>query len=219
MLQENTFKFLKTLKKNNNKAWFDTHKESYLAAKMDFENLVEKIIVELGKIDIDISLLKVKDCTFRIYKDVRFSKDKTPYKTNMAAGFNRGGKKVHAPGYYFHLEPGSNFIGGGMWMPSTEELKKVRQEIDYNFKEFNSILSDKKFIKLFGKMEDENALSRPPQGYNANNPAIEYIKMRSFIVGKEIPDETVLSKNLLKEIMTTFITMKPLIDFLNKALD
>lgn len=221
MLQATTIRFLKNLRKNNNKPWFDAHKEDYLAAKADFESLVEKVIAEYSKTDPSIAGLQVKDSVFRIYKDVRFSKDKTPYKPNFAASFNKGGKKVHLPGYYLHVEPGDRcFCGGGIWMPEAPEMKKIRQEIDYNFKEFRSILEEKNFRKLFGDLEDESALSRPPQGYSAGNPAVKYLKMRSFIVSREsFTDQELVSPKLLKEIIKTFSAMKPLVDFLSRALD
>lgn len=220
MLQANTIKFLKNLRKNNNKPWFDAHKNDYLAAKEDFEALVKEVIEVYSKTDTSLSGLQVKDCVFRIYKDVRFSKDKTPYKVSMAASFNKGGKKVHLPGYYLHIEPGGNcFCGGGIWLPDAPELKKIRQEIDYNFKAFRSIITEKTFGKLFGKMEDESALSRPPQGYDGDNPAIEYLRMKSYIVGRGFTDEELASSKLLKEVVKTFTAMKPLIDFLSRALD
>ncbi len=220
MLLASTVKFLKNLRKNNNRPWFDAHRNDYLAAKEDFEALVKKVIEEYSKMDTSLAGLQVKDCVFRIYKDVRFSKDKTPYKVSMAASFNKGGKKVHLPGYYLHIEPGGNcFCGGGIWLPEAPELKKIRQEIDYNFKEFHSIITEKNFLKLFDKLEDEGALSRPPQGYDAGNPAIEYLKMKSYIVSRGFTDEELTSSRLLKEIIKTFSTMKPMIAFLQKAMD
>src|SRR6188768_1481751 len=143
MLQPSTLKFLKSLNKNNNKPWFEEHKVDYQDAKADFESVVQQILDGLYKVEPELVGLQVKDCTFRIYKDVRFAKDKTPYKTNMGASFSPGGKKTPRPGYYFHLEPGGNtFAGGGMWMPEAAVLKKVRQEIDYNFEEFQQIISN-----------------------------------------------------------------------------
>lgn len=220
MLQPSTLKFLKDLGKHNNKPWFEAHRAQYLAAKEDFEELVIKLIAALGKVDENILGLDVKDCTFRIYKDVRFSKDKTPYKTNMGAGFNLGGKKVHFPGYYFHLEPGGySFAGGGMWMPMAPELKKIRQEIDYNLEEFEKIILDKNFQKTFGQLQDEGALSRPPLGYNAKNPAIEYLKMKSFVVSVGIDDRTLTSPQLISTITRAFTLMKPFVHFLQRALE
>src|SRR5258706_6428020 len=140
MLQPATIKFLKDLKKNNNKPWFEKNKLIYLDAKEDMEAFVQQVIDGLGKIDPDIAPLLPKDCVYRIYRDVRFSKDKTPYKTNMGASLNRGGKKMPTAGYYFHCEPGRNLAGGGLWMPQAPELGKVRQEIDYNFAQWQKIL-------------------------------------------------------------------------------
>lgn len=220
MLQPATITFLRQLKRHNDKAWFDTRKEQYLAAKADFDELTAAVISGLGTSDPDLSGLRVKDCVFRIYKDVRFSRDKTPYKTHFAAAFNKGGKKVHFPGYYFHAEPGGlTYCGGGIWRPGADELRKIRQEIDYNYDEFVSIVSNPKFLRLFGALEDEDSLVRPPQGYGEDNPAIVYLKMRNYIAGAGFTDEALTSKGLLKKIDTAFQTMKPLIDFLGRALE
>lgn len=220
MLQPSTLTFLRQLKRHNEKPWFDAHKDQYLAAKTDFDELVQQIITTYGLTDPDIGTLQVKDCVFRIYKDVRFSKDKTPYKTHLAAGFNRGGKKAHYPGFYFHAEPGGNtFCGGGIWRPAGPELKKIRQEIDYNYEEFLSIIQGKKFSRMFGKLEDADSLMRPPQGYDENNSAIEYLKMRNYITGIPFTDADLTSSNLLKKIVSAFTTMKPFIDFLGRALE
>lgn len=220
MLQPATLTFLRQLKRHNEKTWFDAHKEQYLAAKADFDAFVGQIIHAFGETDPDIGNLQVKDCIFRIYKDVRFSKDKTPYKTHFAAGFNRGGKKVHYPGYYFHAEPGGyTYCGGGIWHPATPELKQIRQEIDYNYDEFLSIVRDKKFTRLFGTLEEDDKLVRPPQGYEEDNPAIEYLKMRNYITGVGFTDEDLTSKTLVKKVTHAFTVMKPFIDFLGRALE
>lgn len=220
MIQPSTLTFLRQLKKHNTRPWFDEHKDRYLEAKSDFESLTEQLIAGLGKTDLGIGALGLKDCVFRIYKDIRFSHDKTPYKTHFAAGFNKGGKKVHFPGYYFHLEPGGyTFCGGGIWHPDASELKKIRQEIDYNYDEFRSIVRDRKFVRLFGDLDPEGSLTRPPQGYTADNPAIEYLKMRNFIAGTGFPDEVLTNKALPQKILRTFLTMKPLIDFLSRAIE
>ena len=137
MLQISTLKFLKDLKKNNTKEWFDANRKIYESAKQNFEALVQTVITQHGEKDEEIIALKPKDCMFRINRDVRFSKDKSPYKTNFGAFINRGGKKSIYAGYYFHCEPGENFVGGGLWMPMPDALKKVRQEIDYCFDEFS----------------------------------------------------------------------------------
>jgi len=220
MLQAATIKFLKDLKKNNNKPWFEKNKSVYLDAKEDMEAFVQQVIDGLGKIDPDIAPLQPKDCVYRIYRDVRFSKDKTPYKTNMGASLNRGGKKMPTAGYYFHCEPGRNLVGGGLWMPQAPELNKVRQEIDYNFAEWQKILKAPSFRKVFPEgLDQEDMLSRPPKGYDEENPAIEFLKLKSFIVTRTLSDAEMQSRSALKEILKTFGAMKEFIYFLNRAFE
>jgi uncharacterized protein (TIGR02453 family) len=165
--------------------------------------------------------LKPKDCMFRINRDVRFSKDKSPYKTNMGAFINRGGKKSIYAGYYFHCEPGNNFVGGGLWMPMPNELKKVRQEIDYCFDEFSKIVSNKKFKTIYGNVHegDDMKLSRPPKGYDESNPAIEFIKLKSFIAMQKLDDKDMTDKNISSKIANAFDALQPMIKFLNRALE
>ena len=219
MLQPSTFKFLKDLKKNNNKPWFDAHKKEYEAAKEDFENLVTGILAGLGKTEPAFKELKAKDCIFRIYRDVRFSKDKTPYKSHFGASFSKGGKKHLAGGYYLHAEPGSIFIGGGMWMPEADALKKIRQEIDYNLKDFRKIVNAAAFKKTFGALSEEEKLKTTPKGYTDDNPAIEYLKLKSFVATSKMDDKELSDKNAAANCVKVFNTMKPLIDFLNAAVE
>jgi uncharacterized protein (TIGR02453 family) len=221
MLQPTTLKFLKDLKKNNNKPWFDAHRKQYEEAKTDFASFIQILIDKHGKKDESIAHLKAKDCTFRINRDVRFSKDKSPYKDNMGAYMSRGGKKSPFGGYYFHCQPGRCFVGGGLWMPMPPDLNKVRQEIDYNFSEFKKILSSKKFKSLYGDLsrDKEYVLTRVPKGYDADNPAAEYLKMKSFVSMASLKDADITSKDLLNKTVTAFETLQPLIDFVNHALD
>jgi uncharacterized protein (TIGR02453 family) len=219
MLQPSTFKFLKSLRLNNNKVWFDEHKSDYQHAKVDFESTVQQLIDGLAKQDPVLQGLQVKDCIFRIYKDVRFSKDKTPYKAHFGASFQPGGKKAATAGYYFHLEPGNkSFAGGGIWMPAGPELKKIRQEIDYNFQEFEQIISNKEFIRHFGKVEGET-LKTAPQGYAPDNPAINYLKLKSVLVERPFSDEVCTQPAVVRDILKTFSVMQPLVQFINRALD
>src|SRR4028118_1250631 len=159
MLLPGTIKFLKELKKNNNKPWFDENRPLFEAAKTNFENFVQTILNAYAKKDTDLATLKVKECVFRINRDVRFSKDKTPYKANMGASLNRGGKKSPFAGYYFHCEPEQSFAGGGLWMPMPPQTKKVRQEIDYCFPEFRSIVQSAKFKTIYGDLEKTSEYS------------------------------------------------------------
>ncbi len=219
MLQQTTLDFLKKLGKNNNKAWFDKNRDTYEAAKADFETFVEAIKNQLAKIEPALADQKPKDMIFRIFRDVRFSKDKTPYKAHFGAYFSRAGRKSPDAGYYLHIQPGNkNFIAGGLWMPEGPLLKATRQEIDYNLEEFNSILNKAAFKKLYKSLEGEK-LKTLPQGYTADNPAIEYLKMKSFIVSTKLEDKDLLAKTAVSKIFAAFNTMQPLVNFLNRAID
>lgn len=221
MIQQQTLQFLKSLKKNNKKEWFDKNRGRYDEAKKNIEETTAEIIKRLSKTDESIAHLQARECMFRINRDVRFSKNKAPYKTNMGVYFSKGGKKGIQAGYYFHIEPGAAFIAGGLWMPMPEELKKVRQEIDYNFEEFNKIISAKTFKGLFGDLDRSEGytLRRIPKGYEENNPAIEYLKLKSFIVTRKIPDDELSAKDAEKKVAAYFEKMKPFIDFLNRAVE
>ncbi len=220
MLQLSTIKFLKDLKKNNNKSWFDANRKAYDAAKADFTGFIQTVIDNHGKKDTSIAHLQAKDCIFRINRDVRFSKDKSPYKTNMGASINSAGKKSLTAGYYFHIEPGGAFTGGGLYMPMPDQMKYIRQEIDYNWKEFQKIIGNKQFKTVYGDLYtgDDMKLARPPKGYEADNPAIEYIKLKSWIGFHQLSDSDLNSKALLKKIIVSFEALQPLINFLNTAL-
>jgi uncharacterized protein (TIGR02453 family) len=220
MLQPSTLKFLKSLKKNNNKTWFDAHRKEYESAKIDFENFIQKVLEKHAKKDPDLKELTAKKCMFRINRDIRFSKDKSPYKSNLAASMDKGGKKSGFAGYYFHCEPGKNFIGGGLWMPSTDNLKRVRQEIDYCFDEFKKIITHKKFKSVYKDLYEEEGvkLNKIPQGFQKDNPASEYLKLKSWLAIAELKDAEITSKGLLNKTLNALEALQPLVKFLNRAL-
>jgi uncharacterized protein (TIGR02453 family) len=220
MLEKSTVKFLKDLKKNNNREWFERNKTRYLEAKSDMENFTWQLIKGLSDFDTEIanSNLNTKKCTFRIYRDVRFSKDKSPYKTNMGSFFNIGGKKVHNAGYYFHLQPKNVFIAGGAWMPESKDLKLIRDKIIINYYEFEKILNNKAFRKYFPEgLDTEEKLKKIPKGFNENHPAAEYIKLKSFTVTHFLPDDLIYKKGLVQYVLNGFKSMQPFIKFLNNA--
>ena len=221
MLEPQTLKFLTQLKKNNNKPWFDAHRAQYEAARIDFSNFIQLVIDALQKTDTTITGMTSKECMFRINRDVRFSKNKQPYKNHLAAFVVRGGKKSGFAGYYFHCEPGNSFVGGGLWQPDTQPLKNVRQEIDYNWDEFQSIVKEKTFKKIYGDIYkgDDIKLTTVPKGYEKDNPAIEYLKLKSFIAETKIADEELIKSSLHKKTVTAFQTLQPLVNFINKALE
>lgn len=218
MLQPATISFLTKLNKNNNKNWFDGHRKEYEAAKQDFEELVTQLHGELSKVEPGMSEQRAKDSIFRIFRDVRFAKDKTPYKDHFGAYFSRAGRKAPDAGYYIHIQPGKAFVAGGLWMPEAPLLKATRQEIDYNLDELQSILKQPTFKKHFKKLEGEQ-LKTLPQGYTADNPAIDYLKMKSFIVSTPIDDKDITSRTFVPKVVKLFSVMKPLVDFLNRGLD
>jgi uncharacterized protein (TIGR02453 family) len=220
MLKKNNIKFFTALKENNNKAWFELNRTWYEDTRLQFEKLVDDLIKGISSFDKDISDLLVKNCTFRQYRDVRFSKDKRPYKINMGAYFNKGGKKINTAGYYFHFEPGKSMIAGGLWMPESPQLAKVRQEIDYNLQEWQSKITNPGFKKQFREgLSKDDKLIRAPKGYDESDPAIEYLKLKSFIAKEILTDEELLSAGLLKRMLTSYRSLKPLVDFLNRASD
>ena len=220
MLQSSTVKFLKDLSKNNNKPWFDANRKKYEDAKTDFAGFIQTIIDKHGKKDAGIAHLKAKDCMYRINRDIRFSKDKTPYKNNIGAYMNQEGKKSILGGYYFHCQPGRSFAGGGLWMPMPPELSKVRQEIDYNLDAFKKIIGSKKFKTIYGDLsnEAEYMLSRVPKGYDADNPAAEYLKRKSFVVMTPIKDTDLVSKDLSKKVLEAFEALQPMLKFINESI-
>ena len=222
MLQSSTIKFLNNLKKNNNKPWFEKNRKVYEEAKADFAKFIQAVIDQHGKKDTSIKSLVAKDCLFRINRDVRFSKDKSPYKSNFGASINKGGRKAeNSAGYYFHLEPGGSFAGGGIWMPMPDELKKVRQEIDYNFADFKKIIGSKKFKSVYGDLSKsaEYTLSRVPKGYEPDNPAAEYLKLKSYVAMVKITDTDLSSKMLVKKTIAAFEALQPLIEFINESMN
>jgi len=164
MLQSPTLKFLKDLQKNNNKAWFDAHRQLYETAKTDFYALVEKLIPATAKFDAPIGQLAVKQCVFRINRDVRFSKNKAPYKNNMACYFNQAGKNGLGAGYYLHIEPGKSFAAGGIWVPEPQVLAGIRQEIDYNFTDWKKVIENKAFKKTYRRNKKQRHAGKASQG-------------------------------------------------------
>lgn len=213
------FKFLQSLSKNNDRTWFEKNKGTYLQAKENFDAFVSAFLNELIKFNPDMAGLNPKKLAFRIYRDVRFSKDKKPYKTNMGAGFSPGGKMIQEPGYYLHIEPGNkSFIAGGLYMPDPANLGKIRQEIDYSGERLEKILKDKKFTKWFKGFDDFDKLKTVPKGYAKDHSRLDWLKHKSFIVSHPFTDKEVTEKGFLKNITNASLAMKPLNEFLKEAI-
>lgn len=210
-------KFLSGLEKNNTKEWFHENNDTYQNLRSEFIEFVGELIEEVSTFDKGVAGLDPKKCIFRINRDIRFSKDKSPYKNNFGAAMGEGGKKTEKAGYYFHAEPGKSFIAGGIWMPSSEVLTNIRQEIDYNQKEFKNLIEAKDFKKYFGELEGES-LKTAPKGYTTDHPMIEVIRQKSFVMTHYFEDKELMEIKA-KEVAKIFEKMKPVNEFLNRSFD
>lgn len=217
-MSKNYLKFLTALSENNSKTWMDENRDWYLKTREEFLKDVEEILHAITVWEPALSAFKAKDCVFRQNRDIRFSANKNPYKSNLAAYFSVGGKKSDGPGYYLHIQPGKSFLAGGVWMPGTEVLKNIRQEIDYAGAELKSILSDKNFSNTFGELEGER-LKTSPRGYDADHPYIDYLNHKSFIVSQPVADKEIASGDFKQKALTSFKLMKPFHEFLARASD
>ncbi len=221
MIQKATLDFLKDLKKNNAKEWFDPNRAAYDEAKKDFLELIQQLINGISEFDKGVAdaHLDPKKCIMRINRDVRFSKNKDPYKTNFFAFINEGGKKSNQAGYYFQLQPGSSFAGGGVYMPSNPDLNKFRQEIDYNFKEWEKIIEGEPFKKVFtSELETPASLVRTPKGFADDSPALEYLKMKGYYTKSDFSDAELKSSDFVAAALKSYRAVRPLVAFLNRAL-
>ena len=218
MITKATFDFLSLLKENNNREWFQENKKSYENAKKEVESFVAGLIPELAKLDPSIQSPDVKDCMFRIFKDVRFSKDKSPYKTNFGAFIGRGGRKTTLPGYYIHFEPGESMIAGGVYLPQPDVLKLIRNEIYFNSAEFRKIIESKDFKKYFGQLDEFDKMKKAPREFPADFPDLDLLKYRSIIVSQSVTDGKVLSADYDKYILEVAKAMQPLHAFLYRAI-
>ncbi|HLO44960.1 MAG TPA: DUF2461 domain-containing protein [Leadbetterella sp.] len=211
--------FLKDLKANNNKEWFTANKGRYETAKAEFETFITELFARIAVFDPSIGHLKAKECIFRIYRDVRFSKDKSPYKTHFGAHISIAAKKseIHTrSGYYIHIEPGDSMLAGGAYLPQGDWLKGIRQEIDYNGADLVKILENPDFKKTFGEIEGEK-LARMPKGYPEDHQYIELLKMKSFLATHKLKDSDLTKDNFTETAAKVFETLKPLGDFLNRS--
>ena len=210
--------FLAALRENNNKAWIEAHQADYQKARNTFIDIADFLIKGMVALDKDIVGLEPKRCIFRINRDIRFSKDKSPYKTNMGAYLTPGGRNSGYAGYYLHLEPQNrSFVAGGIYQPSTDALKKIRQEIDYNGDDLHAIVENPNFRKLFGNLQGEK-LKKPPQGYDAENPQVELLKMKSFLALHPVQDNIATQQDFLPQVLALFKALIPLNQFLNTAI-
>jgi len=222
MISKETLKFLKDLKVNNSKEWLDESREKYELAKNDILALTAELITSISGIDKTISVahLDPKKCITRLNRDLRFAKDKTPYKTDYYIVVNKNGKNSPAAFYYLHIEPANCFVGGGVYNPQPEQLKKIRQEIDYSLDEWTAMISNKIFKKTFPSgINNSGVLSRTPKEFDEASPASEFLKMKGFYTMEQLTDKEMISSDTLSKIVSYFKTTKPLVDFLNRAIE
>ncbi len=222
MLSKETFQFLEDLKANNNRDWFLENKKRYDALKKEYHQLIADLLDVVKPLDPSLELLEIKNCTFRINRDIRFSKDKSPYKNHLGIWLSPSSvtKSVESSGYYLHIENGSCFVGGGLYNPMPEQLQKIRKEINFFYEDLEEIINDKTFQSTFVNLnrEESTTLKKPPRGYEKDNPAIEYLKLKSFTATQKIDSKLPLQKDFVALIAQKMIVLKPLNDFLNRAL-
>lgn len=214
-LDKSVFDFLKKLKKNNDRDWFNAHKNEYVEQHEKMIAFADALLKEMNKHD-QIETANGKKSLHRIYRDIRFSSDKTPYNTHFGGGFKRATAALRG-GYYYHIEPGNSFVGGGFWGPSPEDLKRIREDIALNGDELKAILKSKKFKATFGELWGE-ALKTAPKGFDKEHPHIDLIKMKQFLISKSFTDAEVLAPDFHKKMAAAFKEMRPFFDYMSLAL-
>lgn len=215
LILPSSLNFLKLVKKNNNRDWFSEHKERYLSELSQLEAFATALLTEMNRHDV-IETASGRASLHRIYRDTRFSKDKTPYKTNWSGSFSRAGK-ARRGSYYFHIEPGNSFVAGGFWGPNPPDLKLIRDELAWDATPLRTILASKSFRSTFGNLEGEQ-LKTAPKGYDPAHPAIDLLRYKQFLLRKRFTDAEVLSANFVHKASAAFKAMRPFLDFMSEVL-
>ena len=220
MLSKTSLQFFSDLKANNNRDWFLENKKTYENFKKEFQSLIGSLLNEMKPLDAKLEALEIKNCSFRINRDIRFSKDKSPYKSHFSIWMSTDKSNKNAPGYYIHYEKGKSFIAGGMYGPEPTELKKIRKEIEFFYDDLKQILNKKEFKTEFNELnEDENSkLKRAPKDFDPEHEAIEFLKLKSFVAISKLDDSDFLNKDFAEKICKKLILLKPLNEFLNRAI-
>jgi uncharacterized protein (TIGR02453 family) len=220
MIKQSTFDFISELIENNDRVWFADNKDRYDEAKENINGFAGQILEETKKFDTSISPdLSAKKCVMRIYRDIRFSKDKTPYKNNFGIGISSSGKSGNTPGYYIQIQPDNNFIAGGLWVPESTQLKSIRQEIDYNTQDLLDTLNSKSFKNYFGELDQEYQLKTTPKDYSANHPYIDLLKLKSFTVSHQLKNKDFMGNDAVKKVVDVLKEIYPLTLFLKQAIN
>lgn len=219
MISKNLFQFLRELKQNNHREWFYEHKPVYQIVRKQFEQFVAQTILDIAQFDESIKNIEPKQCIFRINRDIRFSKDKSPYKTNFGAFIAPGGRKGGYPGYYIHLEPENCFLAGGIYMPPPDRLKAIRTEIFENTDQFKEIINHKDFKFHFKEIEGNEMLKTAPKGFPKEFEDIDLLKYKHYTVIKKVPEDLVTSENFADEVTKTFNALYPFNRFINEGIN
>ena len=215
-LSQSNLDFLIQLEKNNNRDWFTENKKRYEKEHAQIVEFADELLGKMNQHD-SIETPTGKKSLYRIYRDVRFSKDKSPYKTHWSGGFRRATKQLRG-GYYFHIQPnGQSFIGGGFWEPNKEDLQRIREDIERDPSELQAILADPNFVNTFGKLEGEQ-LKTAPKGFDKEHPAIDLLRFKQFIFGRNFTDAEVLQANFVDVANDTFKKMRPFFDYMSDVL-
>lgn len=214
-IHPSSFRFLNTLAQNNNREWFNDNKDQYLNELQQVEIFADALLAKLNTHDL-IETPSGKKSLHRIYRDTRFSHDKTPYKTNWSGGFKRATKQRRG-GYYYHIEPGNTFIAGGFWGPVPQDLKRVRDDIAFDPAPLRKILKSKTFINRFGTLKGEQ-LKTTPKGYEATHEAVDLLRYKQFLLIRQFSDKEVLSEHFLEEASLTFKDMRPFFNYMSDVL-
>jgi uncharacterized protein (TIGR02453 family) len=221
MITKEALQFINDLIANNNTEWMHDNKKRYESYKKDYHQFIASVLAEMKPLDKSLEPLEVKNCTFRINRDIRFSKDKSPYKNNMGIWMSQNKNRKNSPGYYIHYEKGNCFIAGGCWCPEPNELKQIRKEIEFFHDDLEAIIANKNFKSNFLNLsrEDNNVLKNAPKGYDPEHPAIELLKLKSFTASLKIDEKLFTDTSFSKTIAQKLIALKPLNDFLSRALE
>lgn len=215
VIHESGFTFLNKLKKNNNREWFNAHKEEYLEELKHVEAFAQALLNDLNVHD-HIETASGKKSLYRIYRDTRFSEDKTPYKTKWSGHFTRA-TKYRRGGYHFNIEQGNTYVAGGFWGPVPEDLKRIREDIAFDARPLQKILKSKSFVSMFEELRGEQ-LKTAPKGFDAGHEAIDLLRYKQFLLVRRFPDAVVLGKGFLKEAGATFKAMRPFFDYMSEVL-
>ena len=213
-LTKANFNFLNNLKQNNDRDWFNANKDEYLIQHQNTIDFADAVLAEMTKHD-KIETVSGKKSLYRIYRDVRFSKDKSPYKNNWSGGLKRATSALRG-GYYFHIQPGNTMVGGGFWGPSKDDLQRIREDIAYDANPLRKIITSKSFTDTFGTLDGEQ-LKTSPKGFDKEHPDVDLLRYKQFIISKKFTDKEALSPDFYLKVCDTFKKMRPFFNYMSES--